>query len=149
MHAELVGALREVAQHPFAVSLLVVGLALVGVLLALGQHGVDEPSELVGSGSDGLGLVHARAQAPEVRPQRRLAGAQGGRCEYTVARFAVEVASLVRAEANLSSDKPFRLETAVIENTGNPRKSVFIPKDLTKGYGEGMYYQAIVLRQTM
>jgi hypothetical protein len=101
-------------------------------------------------------LGELRAPLPAVfreltflRQSGKHSAAQKSRHEYTLARFAVEVASLVRSEVNLSSEKPFRLETSVIENTGNPRKSVFIPKDLTKGYGEGMYYQAIVLRQTM
>lgn len=82
-----------------------------------------------------------------VRQSGKRAGAQKTNAEYSLARFVVEVGSLVRSDANISSDKPFRLEAAVIENTGNPRKSVFIPRELTKGYGEGMYYQAIVLRQ--
>lgn len=101
-------------------------------------------------------LAELRASLPAVfreltflRQFGKQSAAQGSRREYTLARFAVEVASLVRSEVNLSSDKPFRLETAVIENTGNPRKSVFIPKDMAKGYGEGMYYQAIVLRQAL
>ena len=59
LHAELRGAQRQGTQHTFAVALLVVVLALIGVLLALGQHHVDQPSELVGSRGDGLGLVHA------------------------------------------------------------------------------------------
>ena len=40
-------------------SVLVVVLALIGVLLALGEHRVDQAGELVGGGGDGLGLVHA------------------------------------------------------------------------------------------
>lgn len=67
--------------------------------------------------------------------------------DYPLARFVVEVASVIRSDENVSADRSFRLETAVLENTGNQRKSVFIPKDLKKGYGEGMYYQAILLRQ--
>jgi hypothetical protein len=42
-----------------AVALLVVVLALIGVFLALGQHRVDQPRELVSRGGDGLGFVHA------------------------------------------------------------------------------------------
>lgn len=67
LHAQFVGAQSELAQHPFAVSLFVVGLALVGVFLALSQHCVDQPRELVGGGGDGLGFVHPRTHAPEVR----------------------------------------------------------------------------------
>ena len=59
LHAEFGGALRQRPQHAFTIALLVVVLALVGVLLALGEHGVDEPGQLVSSGGDGLGLVHA------------------------------------------------------------------------------------------
>jgi hypothetical protein len=66
--------------------------------------------------------------------------------DYPLARFVVELASLVRSDYNVESPRPVRLETAVIENTRNANKSVFIPNDLSKGYGEGMYYQAIVLR---
>lgn len=76
MHTELVGALGQLAQHALAVSLLVVGLVLVGVLLALGQHRVDEPGELVRGSGHCLGLVHPDAHAAKVGPQRRLAGSQ-------------------------------------------------------------------------
>ena len=76
--AQFFGALRELAHDFFAVAFLKIVLALVGILLALGQHGVDQPGQLVGSGGDGLGLVHARAHATEVGTQGRLAGTQGG-----------------------------------------------------------------------
>ena len=59
LHAELGGALRQSSQHALAVAFFVVVLALVGVLLALGQHRVDHARELVGGGGDGLGLIHA------------------------------------------------------------------------------------------
>src|SRR6266511_4148383 len=64
---------------------------------------------------------------------------------YPVVRFIVEIKTLVQSEFNTSRQRRFRLETAVIENTKNPRKSVFIPNDLNKGYGEGTYFQAIIL----
>jgi hypothetical protein len=67
--------------------------------------------------------------------------------DYPLARFVVEIARLIRSDDNIKADKTFRLETAVIENAGNRRQSVFIPKDLAKGFGEGMFYQAVVLRQ--
>lgn len=41
-HAELLSALGEVVDHALAVTLLEIVLALIGVLLALGEHGVDE-----------------------------------------------------------------------------------------------------------
>ena len=56
LHAELGGALRQGTQHALAVALLLVVLTLIGVLLALGQHRVDQPRQLVGCGGDGLGL---------------------------------------------------------------------------------------------
>ena len=76
--AEFFGALGELSDDSFAVAFLEVVLALVSVFLALGQQGVDQASELMGGGGDGLGLVHARAHAAEAGAQSRLAGAQGG-----------------------------------------------------------------------
>ena len=59
LHAEPGGALGQGSQNAFAVALLVVVLTLIRVYLALGQHRVDEPRQLVGGGADGLGFVHA------------------------------------------------------------------------------------------
>ena len=64
---------------------------------------------------------------------------------YPVARFVVELKSLVSSEFNLGRSRRFKLETAVIENTRNPKKSIFIPNQLDHGYGEGTFFQAIVL----
>lgn len=61
LHAELPGAVCEIAQHALAVALLEVVLPGVGVFLALGQHRVDQASELVGGSGDGLAHVYARA----------------------------------------------------------------------------------------
>ena len=73
-------------------------------------------------------------------------GAGGKRpAPYSLVRFIVEIKTLVQSEFNTTRPRRFRLETAVIENTKNPRKSVFIPSDLSKGYGEGTYFQAIIL----
>ena len=55
LHAEFGGALRQRPQHAFMVALLVVVLALAGVLLALGEHRVDQPGQLV-SGGQAQGL---------------------------------------------------------------------------------------------
>jgi len=63
---------------------------------------------------------------------------------YPVARFVVELVSLVRSGLNERSQR-FRLETAVLENTRNAKKAIFIPNDLTVGHGEGTYHQAIIL----
>ena len=67
--------------------------------------------------------------------------------EYPLARFVVEVARVVQSELNSKAQQHFRLEPAVLENAGNRKKSVFFPKDLARGFGEGTYYQAIVLVQ--
>jgi hypothetical protein len=68
--------------------------------------------------------------------------------EYPLARFVVEIKSLLQSEQNFESARRFRLEPAVIENTKNLNKAFYFPKDLADGYGEGMYFQAIVLTQT-
>jgi len=66
--------------------------------------------------------------------------------EYTLARFIVELKKYMQSDVNVKSEQPFQLEPAVIENTKNPKKSIFIPRDIACGFGEGTYYQAIVLR---
>lgn len=58
LHAHSFGALSEISQDALAVTLLVVVLPLVGVFRALGEHGVDQPGELVRGGGHGLGLIH-------------------------------------------------------------------------------------------
>ncbi len=65
--------------------------------------------------------------------------------DYPLARFVVELKTLVQSEQNMTAAKRFRLETAVIENTRNTKKSVFIPTDLQRGYAGGTYFQAVVL----
>ncbi len=65
--------------------------------------------------------------------------------DYPLARFIVELKSLVQSEQNVKAPRRFRLEPAVIENTKNSKKSVFIPTDLQRGFGEGTYFQALVL----
>jgi len=75
-------------------------------------------------------------------------GARKGREKgdlYPLPRFVVEVKSLVSSKFNLERTRRFKLETAVIENTGNPRKSIFFPINLQQGWGEGTFFQAIVL----
>jgi hypothetical protein len=64
---------------------------------------------------------------------------------YSLPRFVFELKSLVQSDSNMESSKRFRLETAVIENTNNAKKSVFIPADLKVGYGAGTYFQALIL----
>lgn len=77
-------------------------------------------------------------------PQRDRGRAAAGE-PYSLPRFVVELKTLVQSDANVKGDRRFRLETAVLENTKDPRKSVFVPNDLSVGYGEGTYYQAVVL----
>jgi hypothetical protein len=65
---------------------------------------------------------------------------------YGLPRFVVELSRLVQSEDNIESKRQLRLETAVLENTKDPKRSVFIPKDLASGFGEGTFYQAVILR---
>ena len=65
-HAELLGAPIEVVQHPLAVVLLVVVLALVGVFLTVGEHGADQSGQFMSGGGDG-----ARAKSmPELKRRK-------------------------------------------------------------------------------
>ncbi|MFN8763006.1 MAG: hypothetical protein ACK5ZC_00890 [Pirellulaceae bacterium] len=75
------------------------------------------------------------------------AGKKGDVVEYSLARFVIELKALIASDENVQSATPFKLETAVIENSKNPKKSIFVPKDTTIGFGEGTYYQAITLPQ--
>ena len=90
-----------------------------------------------------------RAELPAV--YRELSWMRGaartgrGKEAYSLARFVVELKSLVSSEFNLGRSRRFKLETAVIENTRNAKKSIFVPNQLEQGYGEGTYFQAIVL----
>lgn len=59
-------------QDALAAAFLKVVGPLVGVFLAVGEHGEDQSGQLVGSGGDGLGLVPAGTHATVVRAQRRL-----------------------------------------------------------------------------
>ncbi|MBM4092902.1 MAG: hypothetical protein FJ276_26365 [Planctomycetes bacterium] len=83
-----------------------------------------------------------------IRQGSKKAVSKEGFRDYPMARFVVEIARFIRSDDNIKADRSFRLETAVIENAGNRRQSVFIPKELVTGFGEGMYYQAVVLRQS-
>lgn len=65
--------------------------------------------------------------------------------DYSLPRFVVELKKFIQSDLNMKAQNSLRLETAVLENTKNPRKSIFIPRDCTAGYGEGTYYQAIVM----
>ncbi len=75
-------------------------------------------------------------------------GARKGREKseaYPLTRFVVEVKSLISSEFNLERARRFKLETAVIENTGNAKRSIFVPSNLQQGWSEGTFFQAIVL----
>jgi hypothetical protein len=67
--------------------------------------------------------------------------------EYSLPRFVIELKQFLQSDQNLHADEQFRLESAVIENTKNPKKSVFIPREVSCGFGEGSYYQAILLHR--
>jgi len=67
--------------------------------------------------------------------------------DYPLSRFVIELKQFMQSDQNLHSDEQFRLEPAVIENTENPKKSIFVPRDVSCGFGEGSYYQAILLQQ--
>jgi hypothetical protein len=80
-------------------------------------------------------------------PTRASSGRRSVGAEYSLSRFVIELKQLMQSDENLRSDQQFRLEPAVIENTKNPKKSVFIPRDTSCGFGEGSYFQAILLQQ--
>lgn len=63
--------------------------------------------------------------------------------DYSLPRFVVELSKTVQSDVNLRSENRLQLETAVIENANNPKRSVFVPKDLNIGYGVGTYFQAL------
>ena len=91
-----------------------------------------------------------RAELPAVYRElswmRGAARAGRGKDEaYPLPRFVVELKSLVSSEFNLGRSRRFKLETAVIENTRNAKKSIFVPNQLEQGYGEGTFFQAVVL----
>ncbi len=66
--------------------------------------------------------------------------------EYSPCRFVVELKQFIQSSDNMRADEQYQLETAVLENTKNPRKSMFIPRDISRAFGEGTYFQAILLR---
>ena len=67
--------------------------------------------------------------------------------ELPLARFVVELSHVIRSDQNIDGvwGKTFRLETAVIDNSKNAAKSIFIPDNQSQGFGEGKYYQAITI----
>jgi hypothetical protein len=67
--------------------------------------------------------------------------------EYSLARFIIELKQFMQSDDNLQSSQQCRLEPAVIENTKKPKKSIFVPRDIACGFGEGTYYQAIIMQQ--
>lgn len=71
---------------------------------------------------------------------------QSSHAEYSLCRFVIELKQFIQSNENMRADEQYRLETAVLENTKNPKKSVFFPRDLSCSYGEGTYYQTILLR---
>jgi len=69
-------------QDALAVALLEVILPPVGVFLPVGEHGVNQSSQPVGSGRHRFGFAHASAHAPVVRAQRRQGKRGGARVIY-------------------------------------------------------------------
>lgn len=157
----------EYAKVPAAVGLALSPRDLVASIVGLKGTLLEKPSDLAGLSGEVQEAIRVtlarqgrpttsadlRAELPAVfremayiRQSKRPRGSKSSQ-EFTLPRFIVEIASLVKSDQNVSSPQSFRLETAVIENTGNPRKSVFIPNDLSRGYGEGTYFQAIVFRR--
>lgn len=71
---------------------------------------------------------------------------KSSQADYSQCRFVVEIKQFIQSDDNMRADEQYQLETAVLENTKNPKKSVYIPRDLSRAFGEGTYYQAILLR---
>ena len=80
----------------------------------------------------------------EMKFIRDLASGSKSGEEFTIPRFVIEIARLLKSDENLNAVNSYSLETAVIENANNNQKSIFIPKDPLIGHGDGMFYQAIV-----
>jgi hypothetical protein len=72
---------------------------------------------------------------------------KGAADEYSLARFIIELKHFIQSDDNVNSPQQCRLEPAVIENTKNPKKSIFVPKDVALAFGEGTYFQAIIMQQ--
>src|SRR6266571_1244374 len=68
--AEGTGAPGEGFQDAVLIGPLIVVLAEVHELGALGQHGVEDRGQFVGGGGDGLGHAAVRGLAPQKSPQR-------------------------------------------------------------------------------
>ena len=78
----MLGAPIEGVQHALAVALLAVVLALVGVFLTFGEHGVDQSGQFVGGGGDGARVksmreLKRRKYAPSADWLERKAAAAG------------------------------------------------------------------------
>ena len=94
------------------------------------------------SGKPSLG----RAELPGVFQELRAMALMETRPrQYTLPQFVVALKAFVQSDANLQASRRYRLETAVLENAKDKAKSVFIPADTAAGYGEGTYFQAIVV----
>ena len=89
-----------------------------------------------------------RAELPQLLQEMEVIRARSkgdGKLAYGRSRFVTELATLVKSNENIEGKlgKEFRLETAVIDNSRNDAKSVFVPDRLHNGSGEGKYYQAM------
>lgn len=81
-----------------------------------------------------------------VRNDQILRGRGEKKHPYTIARFVVELKRLVQSDLNINGSQRFIPQPAVIENSRDPKKSIFVPNEIEIGFGEGMYIQALSLR---
>ena len=70
---------QKLAHDSFAIAFLGVVLALIGIFLALGQHRVDQPSQLVGDGGQSSGLGGATGDLFGLASYHFAAGDHGAR----------------------------------------------------------------------
>ena len=74
--AHCIGLSVEVVNHSLAIAFFVVILALIDVLGALGEQGVNEARQLVRGGSDSFGFVQSPTQTTVVGTESRAAVVQ-------------------------------------------------------------------------
>ena len=84
----MLGAPIEVAQYPLAVALVVVVLALIGVFLAFGEHGVYEADQFMSGGGDGAMVKSMR----ELKRRKYAPSADWLECNAAAANFKACVA---------------------------------------------------------
>ena len=134
-------------QHPLPITLFVVGLTLIGVFLALGQHAVDQPRQFVRRRRHRLGFVHAGAQPAEIGAQRRLAGAQCRSrqpqrlCCSVRAPFGLAAHHLATGDLRARTQSQPRREVLV------RRESAHVGSDLADDHQRGGHVDAVDARE--